>query len=313
MNSGETNSVLTLINVQLSQAGSYYATVSNAFGVATSTNALLTVLTAAPTIARQPADLSVYAGKTVAFTVQASGSPPLSYQWDKAGTPIPGATSSTCTLPNVQFSDAGSYRVTVSNDYGAVTSRQAVLAVLPPPVCTPVPEGAVAWWPGESNTWDVIGGFDGFLVQQYSSTLPNYTAGKAGTALKFTGNTYMQVSNGGGLNLASGNGLTIEGWVRPDAYGIMPIAEWSVPAVSGGSPGFVGAGLLLGDGGPGTIEATLAAAYSPLNAVTFRSAAYAVSNTVWQHVALTFDKSRAAPRARAAPWRAPCAPAPRRP
>ncbi|MDD5139888.1 MAG: immunoglobulin domain-containing protein [Verrucomicrobiales bacterium] len=279
-----TNNALLLSNVQLAQGGVYSVTVSNSFGSVTSSNAVLTVVGVPPTITVQPQDQWVYEGKTVTFRVAATGSAPFWYQWEKNGSPLPNATNAEFTLAKVQFGDAGLYRVTVTNLFDSAISRQATLTVRPAPVCVPAPDGAIAWWPGESNTWDVVSGFDGLFVQPPPPTLA-YTTGKVGAALRFVGSPYVQISHGGGLNVGSSGSLTIEGWIRPDVYSVMPVAEWN-----DGSQ-FVGAGLLLGSTGPGVIEATLSTTNSPKQIATFRSAPYAVSNLVWQHVALTYAKS----------------------
>ena len=54
----------------------------------------------APTITTQPADQQVIIGQTATFTVAAEGTAPLSYQWQKAGTPITGATSASGIITN---------------------------------------------------------------------------------------------------------------------------------------------------------------------------------------------------------------------
>src|SRR5262249_11783808 len=64
------------------------------------------------------------------FTVTASGSAPLSYQWRFAGSPLLGATNATVTLNNVTGANAGSYDVVVTNPYGSVTSSVATLTVV---------------------------------------------------------------------------------------------------------------------------------------------------------------------------------------
>ncbi|MEM5767634.1 MAG: immunoglobulin domain-containing protein, partial [Bacillota bacterium] len=69
----------------------------------------------APTISAQPSHQTVTAGQTATFTVAATGDAPLSYQWKKDGTDIPGATASTLTITDAQASDAGSYTCYVSN------------------------------------------------------------------------------------------------------------------------------------------------------------------------------------------------------
>ncbi len=75
--------------------------VSNAKGSVTSSAATLTVNAAAvaPTITTQPASKTVTAGQTATFTVAATGTAPLSYQWQKNGSAISGAIASTYTTP----------------------------------------------------------------------------------------------------------------------------------------------------------------------------------------------------------------------
>src|SRR5205807_2012333 len=60
-----------------------------------------------PAIVSQPANQTVNVGGSATFTVGASGSPPLSYQWLHQGTNLPAATTSSLTITNVQSSDAG--------------------------------------------------------------------------------------------------------------------------------------------------------------------------------------------------------------
>jgi pectate lyase len=126
-----TDSTLTLNNVQAANAGSYSVTVSNIAGGVVSSNAFLTVNTnpVAPVFNSQPASLVVLAGSTVSFTAVAAGTAPISYQWNKNSAPIPGATSSTLTLTNVQVAADGSYTLTASNSVGSVTSNPAQLTV----------------------------------------------------------------------------------------------------------------------------------------------------------------------------------------
>jgi pectate lyase len=126
-----TDSTLTLNNVQAANAGSYSVTVSNIAGGVVSSNAFLTVNSSpvAPTFISQPASQIVVAGSTVAFSAQAAGTAPISYQWNKNGTPVAGATSTSLTVTNVQTTNAGSYTLTASNSVGAATSDAAVLTV----------------------------------------------------------------------------------------------------------------------------------------------------------------------------------------
>jgi hypothetical protein len=91
----------------------------------------------APIITTQPANQTVAVGQTAAFSVAATGTAPLSYQWQRNSTNIAGATSASYTTPAVVLADSGAlYRCRVSNAAGAVTSAQALLMVTssrPPP------------------------------------------------------------------------------------------------------------------------------------------------------------------------------------
>src|SRR4051812_31987856 len=84
----------------------------------------------APTITTHPSSQTVGAGSPATFTVSASGSPPLAYQWQRNGTDISGATSSTYTLASPQIADDGArFRARVTNGAGTATSNEAVLTV----------------------------------------------------------------------------------------------------------------------------------------------------------------------------------------
>ena len=86
----------------------------------------------APSITTQPANASITAGGTVTFTVAASGTAPLTYQWQKNGTAISGATDTSYTTPAVQAADDGAiFTVVVTNSAGSVTSSGAKLSVSP--------------------------------------------------------------------------------------------------------------------------------------------------------------------------------------
>jgi hypothetical protein len=84
----------------------------------------------APAISQQPSNVTVTVGQTATFTVQATGSATLSYQWQKATTAIVGATSASYTTAATTGSDSGSqFTVVVSNSAGSVTSSAATLTV----------------------------------------------------------------------------------------------------------------------------------------------------------------------------------------
>src|SRR5581483_975214 len=86
-----------------------------------------------PAINLQPASQATILGGNVTFSVAATGTPTLTYQWSFNGANLDGATGSSLTLGNVQFSQAGSYAVLVANAVGSVASSNAILTVTPPP------------------------------------------------------------------------------------------------------------------------------------------------------------------------------------
>jgi hypothetical protein len=89
----------------------------------------------APTIATQPTNESVTAGQTATFSVTATGTAPLTYQWQKGATLIGGATAASYTTPATATSDSGStFSVLVSNSAGKITSNAATLTVNAAPV-----------------------------------------------------------------------------------------------------------------------------------------------------------------------------------
>ena len=83
----------------------------------------------APALTGQPVSVSVAQGQAAAFSVSASGTTPLSYQWQKNGVSIGGATSASYAIASAVAADAGQYRVVVSNAAGSATSNAATLTV----------------------------------------------------------------------------------------------------------------------------------------------------------------------------------------
>jgi endonuclease/exonuclease/phosphatase family metal-dependent hydrolase len=126
---GATANPFVLVNAQLTNNGNYSVIVTNLFGSVTSSNAVLLLTNAPPAITTQPQSQSVLAGQTATFSIGATGTPPLSYQWFFSGTNIAGATTNPFTLINVQLTNTGNYSVVVTNIAGSVTSSVTTLTV----------------------------------------------------------------------------------------------------------------------------------------------------------------------------------------
>jgi hypothetical protein len=136
--SGTTKAVMQFgVNPSGLAAGNYSGHVFvTALGVANSpftvpvTLAVSSATAVAPSIATQPASKTVAPGQTATFTVAATGTAPMTYQWNKNGTAINGATSSTYTTPVTTTSDnAEQFNVVVTNSAGSTTSSSATLTV----------------------------------------------------------------------------------------------------------------------------------------------------------------------------------------
>ena len=130
---GATSANLPLLNAQPAQTGSYTVMVSNPAGTATSAPANVTVTASAPVITRHPAAMSVTAGQSAQFSVEASGSQPFTFQWRRNGVAIAGATAATLSLPTARVADAANapgYTVVISNSAGSATSSPATLTVV---------------------------------------------------------------------------------------------------------------------------------------------------------------------------------------
>lgn len=129
---GATSSTLTLTTVQIGAAATYTVVVTNSPGAATSIGAVLTVAASAgrPVITVQPLSHAVFVGGAATMTVVASGTPAPTYQWQRNGIDLPGATNASLSLSNIQVSNSGGYAVIATNPTGTDTSRFANLVVL---------------------------------------------------------------------------------------------------------------------------------------------------------------------------------------
>ncbi len=99
-------------------------------------NGTMTVGQTTPQISIQPTNQSVVLGCSASFSVSATGSAPLLYQWQFDGANLTAATNTTLVLNAVAATNAGGYDVVITNPYGSVTSAVATLTVLVPPSIT---------------------------------------------------------------------------------------------------------------------------------------------------------------------------------
>lgn len=190
-----------------------------------------------PTIQTPPQNLNVIGGASANFSVAATGSGPLAYQWYFNSNGIPGATATNYFIATVDATNAGNYFVVVSNSIGATTSSLATLTVILAPVITQSPSNQTVTTGLSANfTAAVIGA--PMLAYQWrknsnsivGATATNYpiasvTAGDAGYYDLVVTNFYGGVTSAPAL-------LTV---VNPSAYGGI-LAAWETTGLGGYGP-----------------------------------------------------------------------------
>jgi hypothetical protein len=220
---GATSAIYTLSAVTSSDAAAYQVVATNAYGSATSSDEVLVVDTAPtstpPAILTQPpASQSVVTGSTVSFSVSATGLPTPTFQWQKNGVALAGATNATLQLSGVTTSHSGTYSAIAMNSAGSVVSNSAALVVTestttPPPATTVAP--TIVTQPSAAQTASV-GGSVTFIVSAAGVPTPTYQWQKNGTAI------------GGATNPS----LTLSFVAISDAGSYVAVATNSVGSVS---------------------------------------------------------------------------------
>jgi hypothetical protein len=126
---GAITATYTKASVAPEDAGDYQLVATNLYGSGTSVVATVSVATA-PAIVTDVQSATNYATLSQRFAVASGGAVPLSYQWTHAGTNLPGATTASLLLKNLQAADAGDYQMIVTNTLGAATSSVATLTLV---------------------------------------------------------------------------------------------------------------------------------------------------------------------------------------
>jgi len=218
--SGATSSSYTTPATATTDSGSTFSVVvTNSAGSATSNNAVLNVNAAAvaPSITTQPGNQSVTAGQTATFSVSATGTAPMSYQWRKNGTSISGATASSYTTPATSMTDSGStFSVSISNSAGSVTSNNATLTVnqaapIAPSIATQPASQTVTV--GQTATFSVLATGTGPLSYQWRMNGTNVSGANgssyttSATTTGMSGSAYSVVVSNSAGSVTSGNAM----------------------------------------------------------------------------------------------------------
>ena len=183
-------------------------------------------------IVSSPVAQNVAAGASVWFHVVVNGTPPFTFQWYHGDTPIPTGTKATLHLTNVSDADAGNYSVMIGNSSGSVTSDEAMLSVIDPPVIVsqPVAQNVAA---GANSMFNVtVSGTPPFTFQWYDGGTPVATGTKATLRLSNVsaanaGNYTVTVQNSAvGTATSAAAALTITNAV---ASCRVPLCHWRAP------------------------------------------------------------------------------------
>lgn len=149
----------------------------------------------APYIIVQPQSQSIPAGGTATFNAIMAGNAALTYQWQKNGTNIPGATLNPLVITNVSAANNGVYAVTVKNTVGSTNSASATLIeAVPPPVAADPFAPAITTYAVGAN-----------LVGQTNAAGLGWTAAGSGSANTVIASGNLTVP---GLAAASGNSIS---------------------------------------------------------------------------------------------------------
>ncbi len=190
--SGATSATYTITGATAADAASYDVIVTGGCGSITSTAVSLTI-NAATVITTQPVAQAVCAGSAANFTVTATGTGTLTYQWRKGGTNITGATNSSYSIASVAAADAANYDVVVTGTCGSVTSTAVALTLNTATSITTQP-AVVAACLGANATFTVVGAGSGTLTYQWRKGGTNIT-GATNASYTITGVTATDAAN----------------------------------------------------------------------------------------------------------------------
>jgi len=136
----------------------------------------------APSIQTQPQSLTLNAGTTAIFSVTASGTAPLNYQWRFNSSNVLAVTGSSLILSNVQPAQAGNYSVLVSNALVRSPARTRFWQSAAARQTARRSSRLVSWWRAEGNGSDSVGSNNALLLNGVG-----FASGEVGQAFSFDG------------------------------------------------------------------------------------------------------------------------------
>ena len=254
---GETNLFLVLTNLH-SGTNTYTIKVSNAYGSVTNLPGTVVSVPAGsgpPQLITDVKPLSTtrYAGETITYSVAASGSAPLFYQWYFGAQPLSNATNSSLSLPSLDTTNSGTYYCHISNSIDSTNSSTATLAVIAAPTSAYsqriISDHPVAYYRLDEAAgpigYDYVGGNNGY----YSNAVLYGVAGCPSAI--YDSDTAAYFGNNAVQNILLGASITNVDFAVPNGQnGAFSVEAWAkgptgVNQLSGG--GIVAKGVGNGD------------------------------------------------------------------
>jgi hypothetical protein len=226
---GATSDILTFTCAYADNGANYKVVVTNLYGSATSAPAALTVMTDLLLVS-SPASITRYVGSKAAFIAVPGGALPVTYQWYKGATQIPGATDQTLWLSNLNGTDdQTSYYAHITNPWANTNSDPATLTVVRRVATVPITgyakvvmaDDPVAYWrldepDGSTTAVDAAGSFDGTYTPGSGSITYGVATGipnETDKAVSITGEAQVQMP--WALELNPHGPFTAELWFEP--------------------------------------------------------------------------------------------------
>jgi hypothetical protein len=215
---GQTSATLVIPNTTTNTSGTYFLTASNSLGGEQSANVTVLVTSFPVGITKQPTNTTVFANYPVSMSVTATGSPPISYQWFRNSSPIPGATTSVISLASASQTNNGDvYSVVASNFTSGTaytqTSGNATLTVAPN---LAQPQQILHGYKTNLNQ----NSFSGMVGGQFTVGNSRVTVTHLGyyaPTNQYTDATHCNLSQDHRVGIFSGNGTVLIGYVTVPA------------------------------------------------------------------------------------------------
>lgn len=221
---GQTTSKLVLTNVVVADSGNYSLEVKSGALTLSESAGTLTVISSEPRFSKAPLPAVKFINGSVKFEASVYGSVPLTYQWKHGSDLIPGATTTSLSLTDLQSSDAGDYTLVAMNPLGTNEITASLTLITPSTYSSVVTDlGPLGYWrlneDSGTNVFDAWGGRDGLADPGVTNNIagpqsPDFKGfSSTNTGYDFNGGS--GVVNVPALNLNSAT-MTIVAWIKPN-------------------------------------------------------------------------------------------------